>query len=143
MSKKDDGKDSYLPENWEAAYDPQTNRKYYVDHNTKTTTWCHPFDRFVAASPGQLPNGWEKVDDPVIGTYYINHIKKENQWSSPVEDLDIDQDKDEDIPLTYDSFSKFHDCEQLEEDTASIDDNSEVEIMGKRFARDSTHSLEV
>ena len=31
-----------LPPGWEERVDPATGRKYYVDHNTKTTTWRCP-----------------------------------------------------------------------------------------------------
>jgi len=30
-----------LPPGWEEATDPK-GRKYYIDHNTKTTSWIHP-----------------------------------------------------------------------------------------------------
>jgi atrophin-1 interacting protein 1 len=31
----------------------------------------------------QLPYGWEKVDDPVYGTYFIDHINKRTQYDHP------------------------------------------------------------
>jgi hypothetical protein len=31
-----------LPPGWEAKYDPTTKRVFYVDHNTKSTTWDRP-----------------------------------------------------------------------------------------------------
>ena len=31
-----------LPPGWEAKYEPATKRVFYVDHNTKTTTWDRP-----------------------------------------------------------------------------------------------------
>ncbi|OQV21245.1 Membrane-associated guanylate kinase, WW and PDZ domain-containing protein 2 [Hypsibius exemplaris] len=30
-----------------------------------------------------LPYGWEKVDDPVYGTYYIDHVNKKTQYDHP------------------------------------------------------------
>lgn len=83
----------FLPPNWEHAYDEVSNRIFYVDHNTKTTTWIHPNDRFTKPrSPrecyegDQLPYGWEKLVDPVIGVYYANHVERKNQFTNPVED---------------------------------------------------------
>lgn len=35
-----------LPEGWEARVDPATGRTFYIDHNTRTTSWLPP----VAAS---------------------------------------------------------------------------------------------
>lgn len=81
-----------LPPGWEQAFDVGSNKYFYVDHNTKTTTWLNPHDRWTKPKSvnechnDQLPYGWERVDDPSIGVYYIDHINKRNQWSNPVSD---------------------------------------------------------
>jgi isoaspartyl peptidase/L-asparaginase-like protein (Ntn-hydrolase superfamily) len=31
-----------LPRGWEAELDPNTGKTFYIDHNTKTTSWIHP-----------------------------------------------------------------------------------------------------
>merc|ERR1712228_586575 len=31
-----------LPPGWEQRIDPETNKVYYVDHNTQTTQWNPP-----------------------------------------------------------------------------------------------------
>lgn len=82
-----------LPSGWEQAFDPSSNRYYYVDHNTKTTTWLNPIDRSTKPNRitdchnDQLPYGWERMNDPIIGIYYIDHINRKNQWTNPVSDL--------------------------------------------------------
>lgn len=82
----------YLPPNWERAYDPNFDRYFYVDHNTKETTWLNPMDRSTKPkSPSEcqgdeLPYGWERIDDPICGTYYSDHIERKNQWTNPVSD---------------------------------------------------------
>lgn len=82
----------FLPFGWEQAWDPSSNRYFYVDHNTKTTTWLNPIDQrtkpksISECDHDRLPYGWERVDDPTVGTYYTNHIEKRNQWSNPVTD---------------------------------------------------------
>jgi hypothetical protein len=40
-----------LPPGWEAKYEPTTKRVFYVDHNTKSTTWDRP-----APPPGWRPD---------------------------------------------------------------------------------------
>ncbi|VDO85566.1 unnamed protein product [Soboliphyme baturini] len=30
-----------------------------------------------------LPYGWEKVDDPQYGSYYVDHINKRTQYEKP------------------------------------------------------------
>jgi scaffold protein salvador len=52
-----------LPPGWSVDYTLR-GRKYYVDHNTKTTHWAHPL-----AKEG-LPSGWERVNHPEYGAYY-------------------------------------------------------------------------
>ncbi|XP_078525648.1 NEDD4-like E3 ubiquitin-protein ligase WWP2 isoform X2 [Lissotriton helveticus] len=60
-----------LPPGWEQR--ELTNRRvYYVDHNTKTTTWERP-----------LPPGWEKRVDPRGRYYYVDHNTKTTTWQRP------------------------------------------------------------
>ena len=33
---------------------------------------------------GELPYGWERIDDPQYGTYYIDHINRRTQYDNPV-----------------------------------------------------------
>lgn len=56
-----------LPSGWTVAF-TMRGRKYYVDHNTKTTHWSHPFE-----TEG-LPTGWEKVESPQHGIYYVKYV---------------------------------------------------------------------
>ncbi|XP_039210441.1 membrane-associated guanylate kinase, WW and PDZ domain-containing protein 2 isoform X1 [Crotalus tigris] len=32
----------------------------------------------------ELPYGWEKIDDPIYGTYYVDHINRRTQFENPV-----------------------------------------------------------
>ncbi|KAK1790601.1 hypothetical protein P4O66_014470 [Electrophorus voltai] len=66
---------SPLPENWEMAY-TEKGEVYFIDHNTKTTSWLDPRLAKKAKPPeecsdDELPYGWEKIDDPVYGSYYV------------------------------------------------------------------------
>ena len=33
---------------------------------------------------GELPFGWERIDDPHYGTYYIDHVNRRTQYENPV-----------------------------------------------------------
>lgn len=44
-----------LPAGWEAKYDKDTRRIFYVDHNTKTTTWERPMLSIAAPSSAPQP----------------------------------------------------------------------------------------
>uniref|UniRef100_UPI0037E71476 NEDD4-like E3 ubiquitin-protein ligase WWP2 isoform X2 n=1 Tax=Semicossyphus pulcher TaxID=241346 RepID=UPI0037E71476 len=60
-----------LPAGWEQRVLPH-GRVYYVDHNTKTTTWERP-----------LPPGWEKRVDQRGRFYYVDHNTRTTTWQRP------------------------------------------------------------
>lgn len=60
-----------LPPGWEQRVLP-SGRVYYVDHNTKTTTWERP-----------LPPGWEKRVDQRGRFYYVDHNTRTTTWQRP------------------------------------------------------------
>ncbi|XP_054880721.1 membrane-associated guanylate kinase, WW and PDZ domain-containing protein 1b isoform X6 [Poeciliopsis prolifica] len=89
-----------LPDNWEMAY-TETGEVYFIDHNTKTTSWLDPRCLDKPQKPLEeceddegvhteelddleLPHGWEKIDDPVYGVYYVDHINRKTQYENPL-----------------------------------------------------------
>ncbi|KAF6214600.1 hypothetical protein GE061_009343 [Apolygus lucorum] len=68
--------DMMLPPGWSVDFTLR-GRKYYIDHNTKTTHWSHPLEK------EGLPTGWERIDSPEFGTYYVNHITRAAQYEHP------------------------------------------------------------
>ncbi|XP_069793225.1 membrane-associated guanylate kinase, WW and PDZ domain-containing protein 1b isoform X3 [Narcine bancroftii] len=90
-----------LPDNLEMAF-TENGEVYFIDHNTKTTSWLDP--RCLNKQPKpleeceddegvhteeldseiELPTGWEKIDDPVYGVYYVDHINRKTQYENPV-----------------------------------------------------------
>uniref|UniRef100_A0A8C6WFM9 Membrane-associated guanylate kinase, WW and PDZ domain-containing protein 3 n=1 Tax=Neogobius melanostomus TaxID=47308 RepID=A0A8C6WFM9_9GOBI len=77
-----------LPKNWEMAY-TETGMVYFIDHNSKTTTWLDPRLARKAKPPekceeGELPYGWERIEDPQYGTYFVDHINQKTQFENPV-----------------------------------------------------------
>uniref|UniRef100_A0A672S9K0 Membrane associated guanylate kinase, WW and PDZ domain containing 1 n=1 Tax=Sinocyclocheilus grahami TaxID=75366 RepID=A0A672S9K0_SINGR len=91
-----------LPDNWETAY-TESGEIYFIDHNTKTTSWIDPRCQDKQPKPledcdddgktwlliclclwSELPPGWEKIDDPVYGVYYVDHINRKTQYENPV-----------------------------------------------------------
>ncbi|CAG2167026.1 unnamed protein product [Oppiella nova] len=65
-----------LPAGWTVDFTLR-GRKYFVDHNTKTTHWSHPLE-----SEG-LPTGWERINSSDHGVYYVNHITRVTQLEHP------------------------------------------------------------
>ncbi|XP_069568835.1 membrane-associated guanylate kinase, WW and PDZ domain-containing protein 1b isoform X2 [Brachyistius frenatus] len=90
-----------LPDNWEMAY-TENGEVYFIDHNTKTTSWIDPRCLDKPQKPLEeceddegvhteeldndleLPPGWEKIDDPVYGVYYVDHINRKTQYENPM-----------------------------------------------------------
>ncbi|XP_063075642.1 protein WWC2-like [Engraulis encrasicolus] len=77
-----------LPDGWEQATD-YDGKVFYIDHNTKQTSWIDPRDRltkplsFADCVGDELPWGWEASYDPQVGTYYVDHINKSTQLEDP------------------------------------------------------------
>ncbi|XP_062431759.1 protein WWC2 isoform X2 [Rhea pennata] len=77
-----------LPDGWEEARD-YDGKVFYIDHNTKQTSWIDPRDRltkplsFADCVGDELPWGWEAAYDPQIGVYYIDHISQTTQIEDP------------------------------------------------------------
>ncbi|XP_032377773.1 membrane-associated guanylate kinase, WW and PDZ domain-containing protein 1 isoform X4 [Etheostoma spectabile] len=71
-------------------------------HNTKTTSWLDPRCRDKGSRPLdecdddegihtedletelELPPGWERIEDPVYGVYYVDHINRKTQYENPM-----------------------------------------------------------
>lgn len=48
--------------------------RYYVDHNTRSTSW---------ERPQPLPPGWEVRRDPRGRIYYVDHNTRSTTWQRP------------------------------------------------------------
>ncbi len=78
-----------LPSNWEKAYTDK-GEVYFIDHNSGTSHWLDPrLSRVQKKRPedcdeNELPYGWERIDDPHYGTYYIDHVNRRTQYENPV-----------------------------------------------------------
>ncbi|KAL8806449.1 MAG: hypothetical protein Q9182_001364 [Xanthomendoza sp. 2 TL-2023] len=75
-----------LPEGWEQSHDPRNRRPYYIDHNTRTTSWVRPVTG-LPETTRPLPKGWERrrTEDGKIRLYYVNHNERTTSWTLPGE----------------------------------------------------------
>ena len=95
-----------LPHGWERRFDANS-RPYYVDHNTRSTTWHRPAPAPETASqhlpspsrpplhPPQppsssgvyvdvpLPEGWEERRTPEGRPYFVDHRTRSTTWNDP------------------------------------------------------------
>ncbi|XP_036909842.1 E3 ubiquitin-protein ligase NEDD4 isoform X2 [Sturnira hondurensis] len=83
----------FLPKGWELRHAPN-GRPFFIDHNTKTTTWEDPRLKIPAQLRGKtsldlsndlgpLPPGWEERTHTDGRIFYINHNIKRTQWEDP------------------------------------------------------------
>ncbi|GAN03456.1 ubiquitin-protein ligase [Mucor ambiguus] len=95
-----------LPPGWEMRTNPE-GRPYFVDHNTRTTTWVDPrrqqyintigpgSNLQVQVQPvsqlGPLPSGWEMRLTSTGRVYFVDHNTKTTTWDDPRLPSSLDQ----------------------------------------------------
>lgn len=96
-----------LPAGWEQRFTPE-GRPYFVDHNTRTTTWVDPrrqqLLRVIAPNQpgmtvqpqtvsqlGPLPSGWEMRLTSTARVYFVDHNTKTTTWDDPRLPSSLDQ----------------------------------------------------
>jgi E3 ubiquitin-protein ligase NEDD4 len=98
-----------LPAGWEQRHTPE-GRSYFVDHNTRTTTWVDPrrqqYIRMYGNNPagnnttiqqqpvsqlGPLPSGWEMRLTNTARVYFVDHNTKTTTWDDPRLPSSLDQ----------------------------------------------------
>ncbi|KAH3666134.1 hypothetical protein OGAPHI_004323 [Ogataea philodendri] len=93
-----------LPPGWEQRFTPE-GRPYYVDHNSRTTTWVDPRrQQFVKSfgnnggynaqrlsAMGPLPSGWEMRLANTSRVYFVDHNTKTTTWDDPRLPSSLDQ----------------------------------------------------
>ena len=89
---------------WEERHTPK-GRLYYVNHNTRSTTWTRPSSESNqdadnqaqeggtnTAGSSSLPPGWEERRTPNGQLYYVNHNTHSATWTRPSSESNQDAD---------------------------------------------------
>ncbi|CAO1626902.1 unnamed protein product [Sympodiomycopsis kandeliae] len=95
-----------LPPGWEQRNTPE-GRAYFVDHNSRTTTWVDPRRQQImrimgpnnnlSVQPqnlsqlGPLPSGWEMRLTSTARVYFVDHNTKTTTWDDPRLPSSLDQ----------------------------------------------------
>lgn len=97
-----------LPSGWEQRITPE-GRPYFVDHNTRTTTWVDPrrqqyirtygpnasqqgtIQQQPVSQLGPLPSGWEMRLTNTARVYFVDHNTKTTTWDDPRLPSSLDQ----------------------------------------------------
>lgn len=74
-----------LPLGWERRFDTRSGRIYYVDHNTRTTTFHPPFvePEGNGEELGPLPPWWEMKVQSDGRTIFVDHKTQSTTFSDP------------------------------------------------------------
>ncbi|KII61518.1 NEDD4-like E3 ubiquitin-protein ligase WWP2 [Thelohanellus kitauei] len=67
----------------ESRVDPRRQRVYFVDHNTKVTTWVDPRYKYIVNKNSQLPRGWEIKTNPDGLPYFVDHNTRTTTFQDP------------------------------------------------------------
>jgi E3 ubiquitin-protein ligase NEDD4 len=89
-----------LPLGWEERRTPE-GRPYFVDHQTRTTTWVDPRRAGIPQPPvppatlasanlGPLPSGWEMRLTSTGRVYFVDHNTKTTAWDDPRAPTNLD-----------------------------------------------------
>jgi E3 ubiquitin-protein ligase NEDD4 len=96
-----------LPAGWEQRFTPE-GRPYFVDHNTRTTTWVDPRRQQIlrvlgpggnnltvqpqsVSQLGPLPSGWEMRLTSTARVYFVDHNTRTTTWDDPRLPSSLDQ----------------------------------------------------
>lgn len=93
-----------LPSGWEQRFTSE-GRPYFVDHNTRTTTWVDPrrqqyirtfgpnttIQQQPVSQLGPLPSGWEMRLTNTARVYFVDHNTKTTTWDDPRLPSSLDQ----------------------------------------------------
>lgn len=93
-----------LPSGWEQRFTTE-GRPYFVDHNTRTTTWVDPrrqqyirtfgpnttIQQQPVSQLGPLPSGWEMRLTNTARVYFVDHNTKTTTWDDPRLPSSLDQ----------------------------------------------------
>ncbi|KAJ3038803.1 Protein wwc2 [Rhizophlyctis rosea] len=88
VSKSDDYP---FPDGWSRAYSKQHKKYFFINSKTKQTSWVDPRDSIwkkktwaeCDPSTNEAPYGWEIAEDPLVGTYFIDHLSQRNILDDP------------------------------------------------------------
>ncbi|XP_039556084.1 protein WWC2 isoform X1 [Passer montanus] len=136
-----------LPDGWEEARD-YDGKVFYIDHNTKQTSWIDPRDRltkplsFADCVGDELPWGWEAAYDPQIGVYYIDHINQTTQIEDPRKQWRQEQERmlKDYLTIAQDALSTQKELYQVKEQRLALALDEYVRLNGAYKEKSSSRT---
>ncbi|NWV67173.1 WWC2 protein, partial [Malurus elegans] len=137
-----------LPDGWEEARD-YDGKVFYIDHNTKQTSWIDPRDRwltkplsFADCVGDELPWGWEAAYDPQIGVYYIDHVNQTTQIEDPRKQWRQEQERmlKDYLTIAQDALSTQKELYQVKEQRLALALDEYVRLNGAYKEKSSSRT---
>ncbi|XP_014117425.1 PREDICTED: protein WWC2 [Pseudopodoces humilis] len=136
-----------LPDGWEEARD-YDGKVFYIDHNSKQTSWIDPRDRltkplsFADCVGDELPWGWEATYDPQIGVYYIDHINQTTQIEDPRKQWRQEQERmlKDYLTIAQDALSTQKELYQVKEQRLALALDEYVRLNGAYKEKSSSRT---
>uniref|UniRef100_A0A8C3UZZ7 WW and C2 domain containing 2 n=1 Tax=Catharus ustulatus TaxID=91951 RepID=A0A8C3UZZ7_CATUS len=136
-----------LPDGWEEARD-YDGKVFYIDHNTKQTSWIDPRDRltkplsFADCVGDELPWGWEATYDPQIGVYYIDHINQTTQIEDPRKQWRQEQERmlKDYLTIAQDALSTQKELYQVKEQRLALALDEYIRLDGAYKEKSSSRT---
>ncbi|XP_064305719.1 protein WWC2 isoform X1 [Phalacrocorax carbo] len=136
-----------LPDGWEEARD-YDGKVFYIDHNTRQTSWIDPRDRltkplsFADCVGDELPWGWEAAYDPQIGVYYIDHINQTTQIEDPRKQWRQEQERmlKDYLMVAQDALSTQKELYQVKEQRLALALDEYVRLNDAYKEKSSSHT---
>ncbi|XP_041074642.1 E3 ubiquitin-protein ligase NEDD4-like isoform X1 [Polyodon spathula] len=148
LAQKSKYESGFLPAGWELRSAPN-GRPFFIDHNTKTTTWEDPrlkipvqMRRRPSLDPtdlGPLPPGWEERVHTDGRIFYIDHNTKATQWEDPrLQNAAITGPA---VPYSRDYKQKYEYFSKKMKKPADIPNRFEMKLRRNAILEDSYRKL--
>lgn len=142
-----------LPPGWEQRTTPE-GRSYFVDHNTRTTTWVDPRRQqyiymYNADTPnitvqqqpvsqlGPLPSGWEMRLTNTARVYFVDHNTKTTTWDDPRLPSSLDQN----VPQYKRDFRRKLIYFRSQPALRTVPGQCNIKIRRENILEDSLHEI--
>eukprot|EP00794_Sanderia_malayensis_P009788 gene9788-10787_t len=117
-------------------------RVFFIDHNTRTTTWVDPRINYQSTSQdlGPLPAGWEERVHQDGRVFFIDHNTQSTQWEDP-RVQEIHAKKSQAVPYSRDYKRKYDFFRSRLRKPEHVPNKYEIHIRRKSILEDSYRAI--
>ncbi|XP_071965157.1 E3 ubiquitin-protein ligase NEDD4-like [Antedon mediterranea] len=129
-----------LPAGWQMQKAPSTGRWFFINHNTRKTTWDDPRKHNTQVDElGPLPANWEKRVHEDGRVFFIDHTTKSTQWEDPR--INIASVGGEPVPYSRDYKRKYDLFKSHLKKPSNIPNRFELKLSRNSILEDSFRAI--